>query len=315
MKKSKLRKALIDIPVIYYSYYRIKNLLNRLVYNDFDFYKKNYRKTHGEYPDLKNPKSFSEKLVWSLLNYRDKRFIQFADKYDVKEFIKNCIGEKYIIKTYELYNKLEEINIDKLPNSFVLKATHASGWNLICNNKKEFNQEKTKRILKYWLKHSYYSTNREWPYKYMKKRIICEEYIGSDDGTPPMDYKIFCFEGEPKLIQLDINRFQDHKRNIFDISWNQIKNVEIAHEQDYSKVYEKPRNLEEMLDIARKLSNGFEHVRIDLYNMDGKIYFGEMTFFHGAGIFEYFRPKEFHILVGSWFNLPKANIDSFYDKQ
>lgn len=311
MERTGLRKALIDNPLIYFSYFRIRNILNHILYNDVEFYSKNYKRTHGEYPDLTNPKTYSEKLIWLMLNHRDERYVQYANKYDVREFVKNSIGEKYLIKCYDIYSNIEDINFDDLPNSFVMKATHASGWNLICQNKNEINKRKTFRVLNYWLKHNYYNFNREWPYKFMNQQIICEEYIGSENGTPPMDYKIFCFDGVPKLIQLDIARFKYHQRNVYDIEWNQIKDVEIAHEQDYTIKYEKPKNLEVMLNVASKLSKGFEHVRIDLYNVDGRIYFGEMTFFHGAGVYEYFRPKEFHQLLGSWLNLPKANVDTF----
>lgn len=311
MKTSKLRKSLKNMPLIYYSYYWLKNKLNQVLYNDEKYFCNIYKKTHGAYPDLENPKTFSEKLVWSLLNHRDVLYVKYADKYAVREFVKICIGEKYLIKCFAIYTKIEEIDFDNLPNSFVLKATHASGWNLICPNKLELNQRKSRRILKYWLSHNYYSTNREWHYKSMPKRVICEEFIGNKDGTPPIDYKILCFNGIPKLILLDIGRFKHIRRNIYDIDWNQYKDIEITFEQDHSREYEKPKNLEEMLDIARKLSKGFEHVRIDLYNVDGKIYFGEMTFFHGAGVYSTYSPKNIDLLIGSWFNLPKSNLETF----
>lgn len=309
MKKSILRKALRKNIRFYYSFLWLKNKLNNLRYNDKEFYLRKFKKSHGEYPDLETPKAFSEKLVWSMLNYRDKRYIMCADKYAVRTFVKNTIGEEYLIKCYDIYNKIEDINFDKLPNKFVLKATHASGWNIICPNKNEINEKRTLYSLKHWFTQNYFNYNREWHYKYMPKRVICEEYIGLKDGTPPMDYKILCFNGIPKLILLDIARFKHLQCNIYDVEWNQIKDVQISHEQDYSKEYEKPKNLEEMLDVASKLSKGFEHVRIDLYNIDGKIHFGEMTFFHGAGVYSTYRPKEFDLLIGSWFQLPKANLD------
>ncbi len=304
MEISRFLKTNLDI---YHTYLLIKKGWNRLLYNDRSFFRKQYKSTFGVYPDLENPKTYCEKLVWSMLNYRNEMFVQCADKYNVREFVKRKVGEKYLVQCYNIYERLEDVDFEKLPSSFVIKATHGSGWNLICSNKKNLNIARSLKMLKFWLAQSYYEFDREWLYKGLKKRIICEEFIGSEDGTPPLDYKIFCFGGVPKLIQLDIARFKKHKRNIYDVEWNLIKQVETKFEKDLKHIYQKPKNLDEMLIVAAKLSKGFEHVRVDLYNVDGKIYFGEMTFFHGGGVNDFFKPKEFELLVGSWFNLPKAN--------
>ena len=314
MKSSFIRRKLKQNKSIFFFILNLKNKYYHLFYKDEKFFRINYKKTHGEYPDLENPKTYSEKLLWSMINYRNDLYITCADKYDVREYVKNKIGEKYLTQLIGIYSHINEIDFDKLPSSFALKATHASGLNLICKKKELLQFEATKKELSHWFKVNYYYFNREWPYKYIPKRVICEEYLGAADGTLPLDYKIFCFDGKAKLIQLDIGRNTNHLRNVYDIHWNRVNDVEIAHPQDYSTEYEKPENLEEMLDIAEKLSSGFNHVRVDLYNNNGKIYFGELTFFHGAGMFEYFRPKAFHLEIGEWFNLPKKNIQNWTHK-
>ena len=308
MRQTKFIWLLKNYTFIQYYYYWFRNGLSNLFYNDEGFYRKEFKKTYGRYPDIKNPKTFNEKLIWSMLNHRNDIYIKCADKYEVREIVKMKVGVQYLVKCYDIYDKLEQIKFEKLPDSFVMKATHASAWNLICLNKKELKFKKELKVFKYWLTHNYYNFYREWPYNYMQKRIICEQYIGDKHGNPPMDYKIYCFNGVPKVIQLDIDRFKNHKRNIYNTEWELLKDAVIVFDQDFSREYEKPKNFEEMLDIAGKLSQGFEHVRIDLYNVEGKIYFGEMTFFSYAGTGGVVKSDEFHLLLGSWFNLPKANI-------
>ncbi len=307
----KIKEILKDNLTLYHSYLLIRKEWYKLFYTDSAFHFKQYKKAYGKNPDLTNPKTFHEKLIWSMLNHRNELYIKCADKFEVRDFVKTKVGEEYLIKNYGIYNRYEDIKFEELPGSFVLKATHASGWNLLCCNKENLNIHKASKALKFWLSHNYYEFDREWPYNFMPKRVICDEYVCTKKGIPPMDYKIYCFNGEPKYIQLDIDRCTCHKRNIYDIEWNLMKDIVIVYPQDFSKVYEKPLNFEKMLEVARKLSGSFEHVRIDLYNLDGKIYFGEMTFFSGGGISDYYNSSDFHLLVGSWFNLPEANIHSF----
>jgi hypothetical protein len=303
----KTRKILKNNLTVYFAYLLFKKGWYNLLYSDRDFFLKQYKKTYGVYPDLDNPKTFYEKLIWSMLYHRNELYIKCSDKYEAREYVRLKVGEEYLIKNYGIYNKLEEVKFSELPSSFVLKATHASGWNLICCNKSKLNIQKASKLLNFWFSHNYYEFDREWPYNFMPKRVICEEFIGSDSCKAPNDYKIFCFSGEPKIIELHIDRFTDHKCYIFDIEWNLIEEAQSYLMPALSKDFQKPKNLEQMLEVAGKLSKDFEHVRIDLYNLDGKIYFGEMTFFCGGGV-DYFSSKEFHELVGSWFNLPKANI-------
>ncbi len=307
LKGYKVRKMLRANLTIYFSYLWLRKGWYNLFYNDKDFLFKQYKQTYGIYPEISNPKTFYEKLIWSLLNHRNKLFIKCADKYEVREYVRIKVGDQYLIRNYAIYVNYEDFKYEDLPSSFALKATHASGWNLICADKSKLNRNKTLRLLRFWLSNNYYQFDREWPYNYMPKRVICEEYIGTPDGTVPMDYKIYCFSGEPKLIQLDIDRFKDHRRNLYDIEWNLVKEKKPYREPDLTKIYEKPKNFGKMLEIARILSKDFKHVRIDLYNLEGKILFGEMTFFCGGGT-EFFASEEIHLLVGSWFDLPKANI-------
>ncbi len=303
------RKLLKENLTIYITYLLLKKLWYMSLYNDRDFFIKKYKKTYGVNPNLEDPKTFYEKLIWSMLNHRNELYIKCSDKFDVREYVKMKVGDEYLIKYYAVYNNIGEIELNKLPDSFALKATHASGWNLICANKRKLNFRKTLRLLKFWLSHNYYEFDREWPYNYMPKRVICEEYIGAKDGTVPIDYKFFCFNGEPKIIELHMDRYTNHTCFIYDTEWNLINETNSYFEHYLAKDFQKPGNLDQMMDVARKLSRDFEHVRIDLYNIGGKIYFGEMTFFCGGGV-DYFSCIKFNQVVGSWFNLPKANINS-----
>lgn len=308
---NKLKKKIKKTPFIYITYLKLKGIISNTIYDDISHYNRKYKKTHGKYPDLKNPTTYSEKLIWSMIHHRDQRYVTCVDKYEVRDYVKERIGKKYLINVLGIYESFNEIDFDSLPKKFVLKATHGSGWNIIITDKSTINISYLKNMLNYWLNSNYYYINREWPYKYVQKRIVCEEFIGTKNNVAPEDYKFFCFNGEPRLIQLDIGRFSKHYRNVYDTQWNRIEGVEIAHPQDYSVIYPKPDNLEEMLQIARKLSAGFKHVRVDLYNVEGRIFFGELTFFHGAGTDEYFRPYSFHLEIGNWFDLPDNNISNF----
>ena len=319
MNISHLKKTIKETKRLARTYTAIRNKYFNIFYSYERYLKYQYKKLHGIYPNLENPQNFSEKLIWLLLNYRDDKIVSCTDKYEVRDYYRKKLAtEEYLIPCVDCYSNVADINIDNLPNKFVLKATHGSGWNYLCIDKDKISAETWKIVLAdchYWLTHRLSDYGREWNYKYMKPRIICENFIGDEEGNPPMDYKFFCFNGEPKMIQLDIDRYSHHKRNFYDANWNLFNTVDIKDvDENDGKYYERPEKLGEMLDIARKLSHGFPHVRVDLFYVNGKIYCGEMTFFHNAGLTN-FKPDEFHVEIGNWLRLPEPNASGWSYKK
>jgi len=231
--------------------------------------------------DIKKPRTFNEKIQWLKLNRRSDLYTRCADKVEVRDFIAQKIGDEYLIPIHAVYNSSNDICTEELPHSFALKAAHGSGWNIICHNKNELDLNSFNKKVKKWGKTNYYWIGYEYAYKNIPKRFICEELILDGRGRSPIDYKFFCFNGEPHYIQIDVDRFSNHKRALFNTKWER---------QDFSLGYpiynghlEIPDNLEKMLNICKILSENIEFVRVDLYNVNGKIYFGEMTFYPGEG--------------------------------
>ena len=198
---------------------------------------------------------------------------------------------------------MEEIDIDRLPDRFVLKGTHGSGWNLIVKDKNKVNWKPWKLIMKSWLRQNFYYYGREWVYKDIKPRIICEKFL-EDSNKELLDYKIYCFNGIPKFIQIDVDRFTNHTANYYDIEWNEM-DFQYDDENSGRKI-EKPKNLKQMLEISKVLSEEFEHVRVDFYEVDGKLYFGELTFFTASGTGK-FNPEKYDEIIGSWLHLDGIN--------
>ncbi|BES66427.1 ATP-grasp fold amidoligase family protein [Gottschalkiaceae bacterium SANA] len=295
--KERLRKN--EWLVISYDY--LRELPYRVYKNDEKWIKKWFVKKTGRSLDLENPLYYNDKLQWLKLNWRDPDAKIAVDKYKVREFVENKIGSKYLNELIDVYGDVKEIEIDVLPKKFVLKGTHGSGFNLICKDKKEIDWPQARKEMRRWMRTNYYLYNREWVYKDIRPRIICEAFLQDAAGKPPMDYKIFCFNGEPKFVQVDIDRFGQHKQNFYDTNWD-ILDIEIWCDKDMEMVIEKPKNFDEMLRISRILSAQFPHVRVDLYNLDGKIIFGELTFFHLSGMAK-FRNAEFESQMGAWLDL------------
>lgn len=261
-------------------YYKIISLLpDKLVINmeNFMAYKKLVSKN--------NPKYFGEKIQWFKLYGNLEKYTDYADKYKVREYIKQKIGEEYLIPILGVYDTPEEIDYSKLPNQFVLKLNTGSGFNIIVKNKEELDIDKTNKQLKKWLKIDYSKIKKEYQYKNIKKRIICEKYV-VDKNNQLLDYKYFCFDGKPEFIKVDFDRFKNHTANFYDLNWNLIEMKEkcvMGVYENYSKNFVVPENQEKMLDIVNSLCKDFQFVRVDIYNVDGKIYFGELTFTPASG--------------------------------
>ena len=289
-------------------------------YNKFFYYcapakiylNKQYKAVFGRNINWKNPTTYNEKLQWLKVYGKNSTHAKLVDKYEVREYIKDKIGEKYLIPLLGAWERVEDINFDELPNQFVLKCTHDSGSVLICKDKDTFDIAEAKSRLAKRLKMNFYYNCREYPYKYIKKpRIIAEKYMINDNDSAPLDYKFMCFEGEPRVLFLDIgvcetNNLGGHAehyyRNIYDMNFIPIDMKETREHIDLDKI-QKPSHFEEMKKIAQTLCQGLHHCRVDLYEINGEIYFGEITFFHGAG-YNYFDPIEWDKTLGDWIQIP-----------
>ena len=251
--------------------------------------------------NLNNPQTYNEKIQWLKLYDRNPKYTTMVDKAEAKKYVAGIIGEEYIIPTIAVYDSVEEIDFDKLPSQFVLKVTHDSGGIVICKDKSKLDIPSTLALLNKSLKTNYYWKNREWPYKNVKPRIIAEQYMEDESGWQLKDYKIFCFNGEPKFIEVDYDRYIGHKLNVYDLNWNFI-DFYMTSPNDKNVRIEKPAKLDEMLDIAKKLSVGLKFVRVDLYSINENIYFGELTHYPGSGFID-FHPKEYDNKLGGMLSL------------
>lgn len=274
-----------------------KNLLNFIP--DKQYLKLIFRAETGRKLNLNNPKSFNEKLQWLKLYDRKKGYNSFVDKYLVREHITKTIGSEYLVPLIGVYEKVDDIPWEELPNQFVIKCTHGSGCNIICKNKDDLNIKKAKIKLKKWMKRNWYWFGRAWVYKDLVPKIIIEEFI-SDNGNTPDDYKVLCFHGKAKLIEVHIDRFGNHTSDKYDIDFNKTN---ITQSRPSNIIYKKPKCFDEMIRLSEKLSKDFIHIRIDWYIVRNRLYFGEMTFYDGSG-FANFDHYEHDLLLGSWIELP-----------
>lgn len=287
----------------------ILNLLNWLP--DKTMIKIQYRIKLGRKLDLKNPKRFTEKLQWYKLYYRKPIMRQCVDKYEVRKYVESKGLSNILNKLYGVYNKPDEINFDELPNKFVIKTTSGTGGQnvFICNDKNELDVDSLKKKLRYWLSlNPKKSFGREWAYEGNKNKIIIEQLLeGNDDGLSGVnDYKFFCYSGKVKYIVLDGDRYIEHKRNFYDRNWKYI-DILTDCEKLGDKI-KKPKILKQMIEVAEKLSSDFPYVRVDLYCIKGKIYFGEMTFYPWTGYVQ-FEPDEFDFELGKDFNIKNKYYD------
>lgn len=268
--------------------------------------------------DLSNPKTFNEKLQWLKIYDRKPLYTTLVDKYLVKDYVANIIGEEHVIPTLGVWDDPSDIDFDSLPNQFVLKCNHNSGLGMyICKDKSEMDKDKVIRDLRCGLKEDYYHTLREWPYKDVKRKIIAEKYM-EDSSTREQayvnngldDYKIHSFWGVPKVILVCKDRFAKSglKEDFFDTKWNHM-DVSRSDAGNVGVVIPKPDELEEMLYYSSVLSKNIPFLRVDFYVVNHKVYFGEMTFFPAGG-FKRFIPDRFDEEMGDWLELPCSQAQS-----
>lgn len=271
--------------------------------SDKTYLKLLYETRIGKKLNLKNPITFDEKLQWLKLYDRKDEYTVWADKYEVRNYVAEKLGEQYLIPLLGVWNSADELKLDDLPEQFVLKCTHDSASVCICTNKKNFDWNAAMDKLQKSLNQNYYWHSREWPYKNITPRIIAEAYMTDESGTELKDYKIYTFGGEPYLIQVDFDRFHNHRRNLYTTEWEYIDET-IEYSKNPNVKIAKPEHLEEMLECSRKLAVGTISLRTDFYSINGKIYFGEITFYQEAG-FAHFEHEEFAKKLGDQIKLPK----------
>jgi hypothetical protein len=251
--------------------------------------------------DLKNPKTFNQKLQWLKIHNIDPKYEKMTDKYEVRKIIKEIVGEEFLIPLLGVWNYFDEIDFEKMPNQFVLKPNHLSGSVVVCRDKSTFNINEARKILTRALRKNYFYGGRETPYKNIKPRIIAENYMVDESGEELKDYKFFCFNGSPKLFFVATGRnIGKTKFDFFDLDYNHLPFTN-GHGNANIPIM-KPKNFNQMVEIAKKLSEGIPHVRVDLYNVDGKIYFGEYTFHHWGGIVP-FEPREWDEKIGEMIDI------------
>lgn len=264
---------------------------------DKPFIQLKYRCKTGKKLDLNHPVTFNEKLQWLKLYDRNPLYIKLVDKFGVRDYIQKTVGEEFLIPLIEKYNSPNEIKFKNLPQEFVLKTTHDSGGVFIVNQEIH-KEDDIRNFLEERLKTDYYKISREWPYKSCRRMIIAEKLLTDESGFELKDYKLFCFNGRVELIQVDFDRFHNHRRNLYTNDWEYI-DESIEYPNDKNMIVQKPAVLEKMIRTASQLSRGIPHVRVDMYVIREKIYIGELTFYHGSG-YETFSSEEMEQKLGGY---------------
>lgn len=293
-------------PLILFAYFWVRS--SKWIHNDILYLKVLFFCKTLIVLRLKNPKRFTEKLQWLKIYYnRSVLHTQLVDKYRVRKFISQTIGDEFLFPLIGVWERVDDIDLSLLPDQFVLKTNHDSGGIWICKNKTSFKDKwpTYKEEIRKRLKSNYYLKGREYPYKNVEPCVIAEKYMVDESGIELKDYKFFCFNGEPQILFYASERFAGKVTNFdfFDMNLNRIPMFAKGHPTT-KKIKLNIPNYDKMVEIAKKLSSGFPHVRIDLYNINGQIYFGEFTFHHDGG-FVPFYPKDWDIKMGNYIQLPQ----------
>ena len=287
-----------------------KDMLKKIKYSlrfipDKMFLQIYYFARFKKFINFKNPKTYNEKINWLKLNDRKKIYTSLVDKYDVKEKVAKVIGNEYIIPTLGVWNSFDEIDFVKLPDKFVLKCTHDSEGVYIVKDKNKLNVKEARQKINEAMKYNFYYIGREWPYKNIKPRIIAEKYMEDHVDGELRDYKFFCFDGKAKLMFIATDRnIGEAKFDYYDLDFNHLDIVQ--HYTNSDKEIRKPKNFDKMIQLSEKITQYFKlkHARIDFYEVDGELYFGEITFYHFSGL-QPFKPKEWDEKIGNLLVLDK----------
>ena len=277
------------------------------LFPDKTYLKLKYRLSMKKKLNLKAPETFNEKLQWLKLYDRNPEYTVMVDKYLVRQYIADKIGEEYLIPLIGAWDDPDEIDFDKLPDRFVLKCNHNSGLGMyICKDKSLIDVSEIKKELKRGLRQNYYLNGREWPYKNVPRKIIAEQYMEDEKTQELRDYKFFAFNGEVKALFIATDRQKNGEETKFDFFDAEFNHLDFINGHPNAEVYpDKPVMFEEMKALAKKLSEGIPQVRVDFYEVNGKIYFGELTFSHWSGMVP-FEPQEWDEKFGDWIELPTA---------
>lgn len=270
-----------------------------------------FRLKNGYKLNWKDPKTYNEKLQYLKLYNRRPEYTIMVDKVGVKEYVAKLIGKEYVIPNYQVWDAVEDITLDNLPNTFVMKTSHGGGGCgvYICKDKNQANIQEIRKYFKMAMKQDTYKYNKEWPYKNVTRRILVEKLLVEPGEPSPRDYKVMCFNGEPKLVEFHVGRFSDdHRQDFYDCDWNLTKITQGSYGKVSDHTEPRPKNLEEMLRLSAVLSQGITHCRVDWYDVDGKLYFGEITFFDGSGLEPWDRMED-DLMMGSWIPLPPKTTD------
>lgn len=282
---------------------KVDNELGIHIFPDKLYLKAMYYLIFGRNLNLRNPKTFNEKLQWLKLYDRNPEYTKMVDKYEAKKYVNSIIGEGYTIPTFGVYDQFSDIDFNSLPNKFVLKCTHDSGGIVICRDKELFNKEEAKKKLQKAFNRNFYYVGREWPYKNVKPRIIAEQYMEDDADGDLKDYKFFCFNVKVKFFKVDFNREKSHRANYYDNNGNLLSLGEVICPPDFNKNIVMPSNLNQMIKLAEKISADKCFVRVDFYSLSDKdIKFGEITFYPASG-FGKFIPDEEDKRIGEMLNI------------
>lgn len=306
-------KRFITDPRIRFAYLSRLGFYNH--WSDEKYIKKEYFLNFGKELNLETPKSFNEKIQWLKIHDRKPIYTTMVDKLAAKEYVASLIGDEYIIPLLGVWDTPDEIDFESLPKQFVLKTTHDSGGIAICRDKTKLDIDGTKKKLRNSLRRDYYLVHREWPYKNVKPRIIAEQYMEDEEIKELKDYKIFCFDGIAKALFIASDRQtkgQETKFDFFDMNFKHL-NIKNGH-PNAEYVPAKPMCFNEMRTLAEKLSKGIPHLRVDFYEVNGKIYFGELTFSHWSGLVS-FEPEEWDNEFGKWIKLPENTRGFKYENK
>lgn len=300
-----------DLSAKLYNIYRNYKKDKKNYLTDEQFAKQMYQNQRKMELNLNNPVSYDEKVWYLKLHEKDELKKRCTDKVTVREYVKECGLEHILNEIYGVYNSFEEIPFSRLPDTMFVKCSHTSGCNVIYR-KDNFDYKYYKHEFEFWMKRDYYWGSREWNYRGIVPKIICEKVLRDREGKLPLDYKFFCFNGCVKFMSLDIGvaeesgeHAEEYYRNLYD---TEFKLMPVRETRDnYLGEITKPDNFELMIDYANKLSKPFKHCRVDFYNLGGKIYFGEITFHHGGGV-NHFIPDEWENIIGSWINISEKQF-------
>lgn len=294
----KLKKRVVSV---YKKYFTVEGL-DDCILPDKTYLKKFYKERTGKKLNLKNPQTFNEKCNWLKLYDRKPIYTVMVDKYKAREYISQKIGDKHLVPLLGVWDSPEEIDFNKLPNEFVLKCNHDNGV-IICKNKNLLDIQKTKKELVDRLNRDYYRKLREWPYKDVPRKIICEKLMYPKEGEKTVDYKFMCFNGKVRLVALYAERFSGNlKEDYYTPEW---KHVSILDKEEAGDVYEKPESFDEMVSIAEKLSKGIPVLRVDFNIWKDMLSVGEMTFFHHGSMLPFY--EDWENKMGGWIELPEKN--------